>query len=302
MINYSIIIPHYNIPDLLVRCLKSIPVREDVQVIVVDDCSPDYSTYKERYPELSRPYLEFYQTPKGGSAGRARNIGLQHAKGKWILFADADDFFVPDMYQLISSHCRDNADVIFFKANSVDAVSLEPAFRHIDRNNSIDSYLNGTCNCVETILQFTVVWATMYSAEFVRQYDIRFDETLCGNDIMFAVKAAHLATIPNFCDQYLYVITYRKNSLDDKKLKDYRSYVVHQVVHTRLDKYCKGNNIRYRQPICVISDIRDSFRRFGLKAAWMHISLTIKDKTLFFGLKEASKRKMQQLHEHFVRK
>lgn len=34
-INYSIIIPHYNIPDLLGRCLRSIPERRDIQVIVV---------------------------------------------------------------------------------------------------------------------------------------------------------------------------------------------------------------------------------------------------------------------------
>ena len=38
-INYSIIIPHYNVPNLLLRCVRSIPVREDIQVIVVDDCS-----------------------------------------------------------------------------------------------------------------------------------------------------------------------------------------------------------------------------------------------------------------------
>jgi len=41
MYNYSIIIPHYNIPELLMRCLKSIPKRDDIQVIVVDDGSPD---------------------------------------------------------------------------------------------------------------------------------------------------------------------------------------------------------------------------------------------------------------------
>jgi len=57
--NFSIIIPHYNIPDLLMRCLKSIPVCGDIQVIVVDDNSPDAATYLERFPELSRPYLEF---------------------------------------------------------------------------------------------------------------------------------------------------------------------------------------------------------------------------------------------------
>ena len=38
---FSIIIPHKEIPDLLMRCLKSIPVSEDIQVIVVDDNSAD---------------------------------------------------------------------------------------------------------------------------------------------------------------------------------------------------------------------------------------------------------------------
>ena len=52
---FSVIIPHYDIPDLLMRCLKSIPVSEDIQVIVVDDNSADADTYLDRYPELSRP-------------------------------------------------------------------------------------------------------------------------------------------------------------------------------------------------------------------------------------------------------
>ena len=62
---FSIIIPHKEIPDLLMRCLKSIPITRDIQVIVVDDNSADADTYLERYPELSRPYLEFIRTTKG---------------------------------------------------------------------------------------------------------------------------------------------------------------------------------------------------------------------------------------------
>ena len=38
---FSIIIPYKDIPDLLIRCLKSIPVSEDIQVIVVDDNSSE---------------------------------------------------------------------------------------------------------------------------------------------------------------------------------------------------------------------------------------------------------------------
>ena len=100
---YSIIIPHYNCPDLLTRCLDSIPVREDIQVLVIDDCSPGADKYKELYPALSRPYLEFYNTPFGGSAGRARNIGLDHAKGKWIVCVDADDLLVPEAAEILDA-------------------------------------------------------------------------------------------------------------------------------------------------------------------------------------------------------
>ena len=107
---FSIIIPHYDIPDLLMRCLKSIPVSKEIQVIVVDDNSPEADTYLEKYPELSRPYLEFIRTTKGGGAGYARNIGLEHAKGEWLLFADADDFYVEDMYDIISSNADSEAD------------------------------------------------------------------------------------------------------------------------------------------------------------------------------------------------
>ena len=49
-VKYSIIIPHYNNPELLMRCLKSIPVSEDIQVIVVDDNSPNADTAQRQTP------------------------------------------------------------------------------------------------------------------------------------------------------------------------------------------------------------------------------------------------------------
>ena len=55
---FSIIIPHKDIPGLLMRCLRSIPVSENIQVIVVDDNSVGADTYLDRYPELSRPLFK----------------------------------------------------------------------------------------------------------------------------------------------------------------------------------------------------------------------------------------------------
>ena len=52
-VHLSIVIPHKNIPELLARCLRSIPERDDIQVIVVDDCSDAANTFSEKYPDLS---------------------------------------------------------------------------------------------------------------------------------------------------------------------------------------------------------------------------------------------------------
>lgn len=88
-INYSIIIPHKNSTVLLERCLKSIPCRKDVQVIVVDDNSENQEELNAVVGGFSQVELILTQ---GGGAGHARNEGLKYIRGKWVLFADADDF------------------------------------------------------------------------------------------------------------------------------------------------------------------------------------------------------------------
>ena len=50
MINYTVIIPHKNIPELLQRCLDSIPERDDIQVIVVDDNSDESRVSFDHFP------------------------------------------------------------------------------------------------------------------------------------------------------------------------------------------------------------------------------------------------------------
>ena len=85
---------------MLLRCLGSIPIREDVQVIVADDNSDitevdDVNLFSlpEKYPHVEFIWGKNENGRKG--AGYARNLGLEKAKGKWLVFADADDFFNP---------------------------------------------------------------------------------------------------------------------------------------------------------------------------------------------------------------
>ena len=210
---FSIIIPHYDIPDLLMRCLKSIPVSEDIQVIVVDDNSTNADTYLERYPELSRPYLEFIRTTKGGGAGYARNVGLEHAKGKWLLFADSDDFFIEDMYDIISSNVDSEADVIFFKMKSVlsDNVNIEKV-RDPYINRRIDQYFSDGDEWPIRV-RLDVPWGKMIKRDLINKYNIRFDEVMYANDLSFSMQSGYHAKSIKVVNKVLYVCTSRPNSL-----------------------------------------------------------------------------------------
>ena len=210
---FSIIIPHYNIPDLLMRCLKSIPVSEDIQVIVVDDNSPDSDTYLEKYPELSRPYLEFIRTIKGAGAGYARNIGLDHAKGKWLMFADADDFFVDNMYTIITSRVESDADVIFFRKRSVlsDDIRCEsPKDEYLDR--IMDIYLK-TGDELPLRTTYRVPWGKMIKKSLIENYNIRFDEIKYSNDLLFSTYVGCYAKKIKAVDNILYIVTFREGSI-----------------------------------------------------------------------------------------
>ena len=209
---FSIIIPHKEIPDLLMRCLQSIPVSEDIQVIVVDDNSADADTYLERYPELSRPYLEFIRTTKGGGAGYARNVGLEHAKGKWLLFADADDFYVDDMYSIICSYVDSDADAIYFKKKSVlseDISIITERCSHV--NNNIDNFLsNGDEWPIRA--QMYVPWGKMVKRDVMVKHDIRFDEVMYADDAYCSLQIGYYARTILVVNRVLYVVTYRSNS------------------------------------------------------------------------------------------
>ncbi len=112
----TVIIPAYNIEDLLARCVKSV-VEQDypaelLQIIVVDDGSTD-NTGKIA-DELACKYsnVEVLHKKNGGSSS-ARNWGIDHATGDYVGFVDSDDYVDKHMYStLIDAALRNNADMV----------------------------------------------------------------------------------------------------------------------------------------------------------------------------------------------
>ena len=210
---FSFIIPHYNTPRLLERCIQSVPKREDVQVVVVDDNSPVTSELNNTFIQLQKQGIEVYKTPQGGSAGRARNIGLAHARGVWLLFADADDFFAPAMPEFIDKYRNAETDVIYFNYKGVMSDDItKPSSRESDYSGFFQQYEKDN-NENNFRFNYQTPWGKMIRRELIVKNNITFDETRYSNDVMFSVKVGCVASKIMVVNQPLYVLTEREGSL-----------------------------------------------------------------------------------------
>jgi len=211
MINYSIIIPHKNSVNSLLRLCNSIPDDDDIQVIIIDDNSDVEVVKQLQNIELnSNIEIVFCDVSKG--AGGARNIGLQKTKGKWVIFADADDYFTTNLENLLIENLDSGADIIYFNTDSRDE-NEKQTYRHLRYSKLVCDFLDD--NKKENALKyyFTPPWAKMIKRDLIVQNNIKFDEIVASNDVMFSLKTASFAKKIKACKDILYIITLSKGSI-----------------------------------------------------------------------------------------
>jgi glycosyltransferase involved in cell wall biosynthesis len=223
--NYSIIIPHKNIPKLLQRCLDSIPQRADLEVIVVDDNSDSDVVDFDNFPGKDRKNTSLFFDKSGKGAGRARNIGLQHAHGKWLLFADADDYFNYCINDILNEYRDGESDIVFFSASSVDCDSYNNVSRADAVSEMIENYLQGGPDS-ELMLRYCLAcpWGKLVKRKLVAENNISFQETTRCNDVKFSYLIGHYSKNIHVDKRALYCLTYRgtsiSNSLEECRVLD----------------------------------------------------------------------------------
>lgn len=244
--NYTIVIPHYNIPELLRRCLNSIPTRDDTQIIVVDDCSPNAHSYTMLIPELNRNDVEFYSTPKGGSAGRARNIGIEHAKGIWVTFIDADDLFNTNYNELLDKNIDCEADVIFYQSKSVMSDDLtKSSNRNIFDHHFREYFRNGNESLLK--FEFDAPWGKFVKKDLIDKNSIRFDEIRYSNDTFFSACVGLFAKKILVSPEQLYIVTERNGSLTSGKMKTVEEWRTRYGSSLRVQQLFDNNHIKYKR-------------------------------------------------------
>lgn len=228
MFNFSIIIPHKNIPSLLKRCLGSIPNRPDLEIIVIDDNSNEESI--KELKTVSRDNLQIVYTKEGKGAGFARNIGIGKAKGKWILFADSDDFYEKEFNNFLSNYKDSNADVIYFNAQS----NGYPHNRVAHLNYFIDLH-NKDLERSEFLLKYAFgePWCKMVKRSLINNESIFFEEVPIHNDTQYSYLVGFFAKKIHVDSRVLYTTTNQPKSLSKQSSR--------KIILTRACVFAKKN-------------------------------------------------------------
>ena len=120
MVKVTLIVPVYNQQELVIRALNSIPKRDDIEVIIIDDGSTDKTlevcTNWVKNCGIEHIKLISYKENKG--LGHAKNVGYDNATGEYINELDSDDYLYPNEYECVINEL-DGTDIVYmdFRVN-----------------------------------------------------------------------------------------------------------------------------------------------------------------------------------------
>ena len=217
MVKLSIIIPHYNSVVSLKKLLYTIPFTEEIEIILVDDKSDiakdELKSLVNDFQKRNLVFLENKTEVKG--AGVCRNIGLKVANGEWVLFADADDFFLDNFYQVVEEYIDSKLDVVFFSPTSVEMDTGKESNRHTDYAGLIQKYIEKSdlYNELSLRYRFFVPWSKLIRRSFLFDNKIYFDEVIASNDVMFSTKTGFYMDRFLVSESVIYCVTSSRGSL-----------------------------------------------------------------------------------------
>lgn len=183
----TVIIPVYNSEKFFGKCIESVINQsyQNIEIIIINDCSTDQSE-KVILDYLAKdPRIIYLSNETNLGVGKTRNVGIDHAKGKYIYFIDSDDYIektaITDLYHALREG---------------DSFScMMQAYRTIDGKD----YLFSRSEKELSLLRSPSVCFRLFNKELLDQANIRFSGLPIGEDLEFVFK------LMVYHNQYSYV-------------------------------------------------------------------------------------------------
>lgn len=167
----SVIIPAYNVESCIDDCLRSVLTQENAEfeVIIVNDGSEDQTGRRCREWAVSDARITYIEQENQGQ-GSARNSGIRHAKGDWLVFLDADDELVPGALDKLRNATHGQPDI----------VSYEFYLRRRSKGYEEEhiTLYGGECRCNSDLLResSSFLWDKMFRTEFWRKKAVLLED------------------------------------------------------------------------------------------------------------------------------
>ena len=216
-INYSVIIPAYFSSGFITELLSTIPGRNDIEVIVVDDSSDsgEYVMLRKVVKNQNKQARVVKNVNKKGVCG-ARNTGLSHASGKWIIFADSDDvFYTKELSDKMNEYSDTDYDQVLFRYDSKMAEGEGIAGRHKHADFIFQRYRKSSPLVV--LLNTGTVYMRFIKRSLVISENIKFrDEYKIAEDAIFVTEVTSQSKKYTLDEAVLYTVRDRTDSVTRK--------------------------------------------------------------------------------------
>lgn len=227
-IKFSIVVPVYNVKKYLKKCLDSIlnQTYNNFELIIVDDGSTDGSeSICDEYAKKDDRIKVFHK--KNGGLSDARNYGVKHTNGDYLLFVDSDDYIEKLLLDKLNK-CLLSAkvDIVRFGLNIVDE-NYQLKYKSIERecinespNNLIDALI-GT-----KFLEPACFYC--YNLYFFKKNNFKYEKGRLHEDFgltpLILCKATSMSWINYNAYNYLKrsgsIVNSKSNKVEDQKFRD----------------------------------------------------------------------------------
>lgn len=213
----SIIVPIYNMGSSIEKCVKSLQVQDysNIEILLVDDGSKDDSYIRCKNIEKKDSRVKVFHTKNQGS-GPARNYGIEHSRGRYIYFPDADDYLEPQAISILVK-AMDNGknDLVVFGFKNIgqngDVKNIKYYTEMVKKGEEIRREYSPYMTITSIYGIQGAPWNKFFDKKIIDKYNIKFPPLRRHQDEGFIARYMCYVNNVHFITDVLY--TYYTNDL-----------------------------------------------------------------------------------------